>query len=214
MVAISKFLFDTDFAAGDEASRLAPRPDTRRFSAVELEAAKAASHAEGVAAGRAAAEQEIARRVADACAAVGARIGELMKAVAARHEAQTREAVAAAAEIVRRLLPALGKREAISEVEALIRDCLTRLHDEPRLVVRVADELLDPVRQRVDQLSAEAGYTGRVILFADPALKSGDARVEWADGGAERDSTAIWRDIDGAIQRFVEGGAGAPAASK
>jgi flagellar assembly protein FliH len=214
MVAISKFLFDTDFAAGDEASRLAPRPDTRRFSAIELEAAKAASHAEGVAAGRAAAEQEIARRVADACAAVGARIGELMKAVAARHEAQTREAVAAAAEIVRRLLPALGKREAISEVEALIRDCLTRLHDEPRLVVRVADELLDPVRQRVDQLSAEAGYTGRVILFADPALKSGDARVEWADGGAERDSTAIWRDIDGAIQRFVEGGAGAPAASK
>jgi flagellar assembly protein FliH len=214
MVAISKFLFDTDFAAGDEASRLAPRPDTRRFSAVELEAAKAASHAEGVAAGRAAAEQEIARRVADACAAVGARIGELMKAVAARHEAQTREAVAAAAEIVRRLLPALGKREAISEVEALIRDCLTRLHDEPRLVVRVADELLDPVRQRVDQLSAEAGYTGRVILFADPALKSGDARVEWADGGAERDGTAIWRDIDGAIQRFVEGGAGAPAASK
>jgi flagellar assembly protein FliH len=214
MVAISKFLFDTDFAAGDEASRLAPRPDTRRFSAVELEVAKAASHAEGVAAGRAAAEQEIARRVADACAAVGARIGELMKAVAARHEAQTREAVAAAAEIVRRLLPALGKREAISEVEALIRDCLTRLHDEPRLVVRVADELLDPVRQRVDQLSAEAGYTGRVILFVDPALKSGDARVEWADGGAERAGTAIWRDIDGAIQRFVEGGAGAPAASK
>jgi flagellar assembly protein FliH len=214
MVAISKFLFDTDFAAGDEASRLAPRPDTRRFSAIELEAAKAASHAEGVAAGRAAAEQEIARRVADACAAVGARIGELMKALAARHEAQTREAVAAAAEIVRRLLPALGKREAISEVEALIRECLTRLHDEPRLVVRVADELLDPVRQRVDQLSAEAGYSGRVILFADPALESGDARVEWADGGAERDSAAIWRDIDGAIQRFVEGGAGAPAASK
>ena len=214
MVAISKFLFDTDFAAGDEASRLAPRPDTRRFSAIELEAAKTAAHAEGVAAGRAAAEQEIARRIADACAAVAARTGELMKAYATQNEAQTREAVTAAAEIARRLLPSLGKREAISEVEALIRDCLTRLHEEPRLVVRVADELLDPVRQRVDQLTAEAGYSGRVILFADPALKSGDARVEWADGGAERDSAAIWRDIDSAIQRFVEGGAGAPAASK
>lgn len=214
MVAISKFLFDNDFATGDEASRLAPRPDTRRFSANDLEAAKAAARAEGVAAGRAAAEQEIARRIADACAVLGTRLGDLMKSCATQHEAQTREAVTAAAEIARRLLPSLGKREAISEVEGLIRDCLTRLHEEPRLVVRVADELLDPIRQRLDQLTSAAGYTGRVILFADPALKSGDARVEWADGGAERDSAAIWRDIDSAIQRFVEGGAGAPAASK
>jgi len=214
MVAISKFLFDNDFAAGDEAARLAPRPDTRRFSANELEAAKAAAHAEGVAAGRAAAEQEIARRVADACTTLGTRVSELMKTLTAQHEAHTREAVSTAAEIVRRLLPSLGKREAISEVEGLIRDCLTRLHEEPRLVVRVADELLDPIRQRVDQLAAAAGYTGRIILFADPAVKSGDARVEWADGGAERDSAAIWRDIDSAIQRFVESGTGAPAASK
>jgi flagellar assembly protein FliH len=215
MVAISKFLFDTDFsAATDEAARLAPRPDARRFSAIEMDTAKAAAHAEGVAAGRAAAEQEIARRVADACTALGTRVVELMATHAAQYEAQAREAVAAATEITRRLLPSLGKREAIAEVEALIRECLARLHEEPRLVVRVADELLDPVRQHIDQLTAAAGYGGRVILFADPAIKSGDARVEWADGGAERDSAAIWRDIDSAIQRFVEGGATTPAASK
>lgn len=213
MVAISKFLFDTDFSGTDEAARLAPRPDTRRFSAIELEAAKSAAHAEGFAAGRTAAEQEIARRVADACAALGTRVTELMAAHAAQHEAQTREAVAAATEITRRLLPSLGKREALAEVEALIRECLSRLHDEPRLAVRVADELLDPIRQRLDQLASAAGYTGRVILFADPAIRPGDARVEWADGGAERDSAAIWRDIDSAIQRFVEGGAGTPAAA-
>jgi flagellar assembly protein FliH len=213
MVAISKFLFDTDFSATDEAARLAPRPDARRFSAVEMDAAKAAAHAEGVAAGRAEAEQKIARRVADACAAIGVRLGELISVCAQQHETQTREAVAAATEIVRRLLPSLCKREAVGEIEALIRDCLSRLHDEPRLVVRVADELLDPIRQHVDQLTAAAGYTGRVILFADPAIKPGDARVEWADGGAERDSAAIWREIDSAIQRFVEGGAGAPAAA-
>lgn len=214
MVAISKFLFDTDFSTTDEAARLAPRPDTRRFSALELDAAKAAAHAEGVAAGRAEAEQQIARRVADACVSIGAKVGELIAACAQQHEAQTREAVGAATEIVKRLLPSLSKREAKGEIEALIRDCLSRLHEEPRLVVRVADELLDPIKQQIDQLTASAGYTGRVILFADPAIKPGDARVEWADGGAERDTAAIWREIYSAIQRFVEGGPGAPAASK
>ena len=144
----------------------------------------------------------------------GAFVAPFSVAAASRHEAETREAVKAAAEIVRRLLPALGKREAVNEVETLISDCLSRLHDEPRLVVRVSDDLMDPIRQRIDALAGASGFAGRTILLADAALKSGDARVEWADGGVDRDVGAIWREIEGAIQRFVEDGAGAPASTR
>jgi flagellar assembly protein FliH len=214
MAAISKFLFDTDFDAGGDplAARPAPRADTRRYTATEVEAAKSAAHAEGIAAGRALADQEISRKIAEVLGVVSAHLGEVMVEARAHHEAQTREAVTAAVEIVRRLLPALGKREAMAEIEALITDCLARLHDEPRLVVRVADELLDEVRQRIDQLSGAAGFAGRVILLADNTLKPGDARVEWADGGADRDTGALWREIEGVIQRFAEDGSGAPGA--
>jgi flagellar assembly protein FliH len=215
MATISKFLFDTDFDAGtDPAARPAGRHDTRRYTGAELEAAKAAAHAEGVAAGRALAEQEIGRRIADVLGIVSGRLGEVMDEAQKHHGSQTREAVTAATEIVRRLLPALGKREAMSEIEALIADCLSRVHDEPRLVVRVADALLDEVRKRIDQLSGAAGFAGRIILLADDTLKPGDARVEWADGGADRDTAALWREIEGAIQRFVEDGSGAPDSDK
>lgn len=216
MAAISKFLFDTDFDAGGDplAARPAQRADTRRYTGAEIEATKSAAHAEGVATGRALADQEIGRKVADVLAVVAARLDGIMVEARADHETQTREALTAAVEIVRRLLPALGKREAMREVEALIADCLARLHDEPRLVVRVADDLLDEVRQRVDQLSGAAGFAGRVILLADNTLKPGDARVEWADGGADRDTSALWRDIEGAIQRFVEDGSGTPGADR
>ncbi len=216
MAAISKFLFDTDFDAGGDplSARPALRTDTRRFTSTEVEAAKSAAHAEGVAAGRALAEQEIGRRIADVLAVVGARLDEVMGEARANHGTRAREAVTTAAEIVRRLLPALGKREAMTEVEALITDCLARVHDEPRLVVRVSDELLDEVRQRIDQLTGAAGFAGRVILLADNTLKTGDARVEWADGGADRDTAALWREIEGAIQRFVEDGSGAPDAGR
>lgn len=212
MAAISKFLFDTDFdAAAEPEARLAPRPDMRRYTATEMDEARATAHAEGVAAGRAEAEQEIGRRIADASAAIGAQLNQLFAQGTKDHATQIREAITAATEIVKRLLPALGRREAMTEVEALIADCLARLHDEPRLVVRVADELLDPVRQRVDQLAGAAGYAGRVILLADNTLKAGDARVEWADGGADRDTAALWREIESAIQRYVEDGSGTPA---
>jgi flagellar assembly protein FliH len=212
MVAISKFLFDTDFDAGDGTARPAPKPESRKYTASEVEAARAAGHAAGMSAGRAEAEKEAARRTADALDVIAKRLGDMLAEATKRHESETREAVQIAAEIVRRLLPALGKRESMNEVEALIVDCLSRLHDEPRLVVRVADELMEPVRQRIDALAAASGFAGRTILLADGALKPGDARVEWADGGVDRDVAAVWREIDGAIQRFVEDGSGAPDA--
>lgn len=214
MAVISKFLFDTDFAAGGDPARVVSRPETRKYTASELEAARAAGYAAGVDAGRAAAEQEAARRTADTLDVIAQRLGEVMADAARRHESEARGAVQTAAEIIRRLLPALGKREAMNEVEALISDCLSRLHDEPRLVVRVSDDLLDPVRQRIDALAAAAGFAGRTILLADGALKPGDTRVEWADGGVDRDVSAVWREVEGAIQRFVEDGAGAPASTR
>lgn len=215
MATISKFLFETEFdASGAERPRGAKptRPDARSFTAADLESARSESYAAGVASGRADAEKQINRRIADALDALGTRLGDLLAEGTRNHEAASREAIVAATEIVKRLMPALAQREALSEVESLIGDCLSRLHDEPRLVIRVGDELLDPLRQNIDQLAAAAGFSGRVILLADAAMRATDARVEWADGGADRDLAAIWREVESAIQRFVGDGSGSPAA--
>lgn len=215
MAAISKFLFETEFDdAGVERPRKSKpgRADTRSFTAADLEAARAESYAAGVASGRADAEKQISRRIADALDTVGTRLGDMLAEGTRNYETATREAIVTATEIVKRLLPALARREALSEVETLISDCLSRLHDEPRLVIRVGDELLDPLRQRIDQLTAAAGFSGRVILLADTAMRATDARVEWADGGVDRDVTAAWHEVESAIQRFVEDGSGMPAA--
>ena len=45
---------------------------------------------------------------------------------------------------------------------------------------------------------------GRIVLLADETLGLGDARVEWADGGAERDTGRLMRDIDGALARALD----------
>jgi flagellar assembly protein FliH len=51
-------------------------------------------------------------------------------------------------------------------------------------------------------------------------MNAADCRVEWADGGAERDSEWMWSQIEGVVQRFLSGlsvpmppGAPAPGAS-
>ncbi len=105
--------------------------------------------------------------------------------------------------VVRKLFPSLAQRHGLDEVEGLVAECLGRLRDEPRVVVRVADELLDPLKAHMDRLSEHSGFEGRVVLLADEGLSDSDVRVEWADGGAERDSGRLWREIDEILARAL-----------
>jgi flagellar assembly protein FliH len=203
MAAISKFLFETSFEA-QRAGEAPPAPVRRSFTPAELEAARGEGHAQGVAAGQAAALASLEARGADALGAIAGKLAALLKDAAAAEQARTQEMVAAMTTIARKLIPGLAERHGLAEIEALLLDCLGRLHDEPRVVVRINDALLDALKERLDALATGIGFTGRIIVIADPAIAAGDARIEWADGGAERDSARAWADIDGLIARVIE----------
>ena len=203
MPAISKFLFETSFEA-QRRGDAPPPPPRRSYPASEVDELRAASRAEGVEEGTAAAMASIEAHAAKTLGAIAGRIEALAADAAARDDARTHELVGAMATIARKLIPGLVERHGLDEIEALLRDCLSRLHDEPRIVVRVADGVLDAIRPRLDALASQIGFSGRIIAIGDPALPAGDARIEWADGGAERDSARAWADIDGHIARFLE----------
>jgi flagellar assembly protein FliH len=130
-------------------------------------------------------------------------VAELNKAHATAVERQGHEAIETALTIVRKLFPRLAKAHGMAEIEAVVGESLSRLRDEPRVVVRVADSLLDAVNERVKELAAKAGFEGRIVLIAQDDLQAGDIRVEWADGGAERDSGVLWHQIDDIIERVM-----------
>jgi flagellar assembly protein FliH len=201
MPSISKFLFDTDL--GKAKSAPAAKPIRRNFTAAEVEAEKAKAFAEGHAKGVADTQQDAAMRTAAASQSISAQLGKLIQQVDAQRAETTKMAVAAAVAMTRKLLPALARREAMSEIEALVAECLGRMHDAPKMVVRLNEMHVDAFRQKIDAIATATGFSGRVAVVADPALAAEDARVEWADGGVERNTAQIWKDIETAIQRFV-----------
>lgn len=219
-----KFLFETDF---DEETGFADDPgfaaDTElaesargahaeaepppSYSQEELDAARdegyRAGHAEGLEAGRAdvAAAAETAK--ADALDKLGERLEALRAEIQGSGEQRSRESLDVALTLVSKLFPALTRRYGREEIEDLIIDSLERLREEPRVVVRVADSQLDALRERVDELAAKSGFDGRIVLLADADLSEGDVRADWADGGAERDTGRIWREIESAADRAL-----------
>jgi flagellar assembly protein FliH len=231
MAVVRKFLFDNDFGAPEtpasgasapagakgadksvgkplsrpEPQRAAPPPEPM-FSEAEMQGACDLARRQGEEAG-------IARGKAEAVAAfdkqVAATLNGIVQQAAAIAQAMAREAEAAgksldvAMAIVKKLFPALATRNGIAEIEEILTQCLTSLKQEPRLVAYVSATQLDALQGRLAELTAANGFEGRVVLIGDDKMADSDCRVEWADGGVERDSNQIWRTIEDAMNRYL-----------
>jgi flagellar assembly protein FliH len=214
MGTAKKFLFDVSF------DPVAPLPEAappivveETFTRAELEAACAAAHAEGRRAALSEANEATAARIAAALEALAREIPPLIAAADARAADVERQGIAALRAVIAKTVPALAARESLAEIEALATRYLVEAIDEPRIVLRVANEIYEAVRERLDAIAAASGYGGRIVLLADDRLSASDARIEWADGGVERNLAAQLRAIDDAIARLSEP-AGAPAAAQ
>jgi flagellar assembly protein FliH len=78
-------------------------------------------------------------------------------------------------------------------------------------MIRTADADLDALRESIEGSAARSGFEGKLVFLTDERIASGDLRIEWADGGAERDQAALWAEIDGVIARALRPAKNAPA---
>ena len=68
-----------------------------------------------------------------------------------------------------------------------------------------SDALLDDAREKLTEIARTRGFEGRLVVLADPDVAKGDCRIEWADGGLERNQAAIDLAITQAVTRYVTG---------
>jgi flagellar assembly protein FliH len=202
MVKPVKFNFDTPFdEPAPHVEPAAPPPPT--FTLEELEAARAEATAAGIEAGEARARAALEAAIEASLAGVGRALGDLL----ARQTGMLIEIRADAAElahaIAAKLAPTLVAKVPLAEIETMIEGCLGELAEEPRIVIRLADQLVDALKARIDGIAAAAGFPGQIVLLGDPSIEVGDARVEWAHGGAERNTRALASAIEAAVARFA-----------
>lgn len=201
MSAPAKFLFDVDF------SRNGPNDAQKTVSVATHEAAlaeKAASaYQQGYAAAAAEAAHDDARRLAQALERVGEALHMLAGGFAGIEARLETEAVEVAVAVARKLSAALIAQEPLTEIEALASQCFTHLVSAPHVVVRLNDRCYGPACERLEALTRERGFEGRLVVLAEPALGDGDCRIEWADGGLVRDRAAIELVIAEAVERYM-----------
>ncbi|MCE2510829.1 MAG: hypothetical protein J4G10_07650 [Alphaproteobacteria bacterium] len=216
MQQAKKFLFEANFE--NPLNDLREEP-VRAFTEEDLAAAQKKGFDEGKSEGRKEAEAETDRQAVNALEQISKHLASLNAAQSEASKSNAREASELAMTVARKVIPEISKHGALVEIEAMVRQCLADRFEEPRVVIRVHDSLLDNLRTRIDAVAENAGFPGKLILLADEALHDADCRVEWADGGAERDEERIWKDIEESARRLIgqfekDGSFRAPTAKK
>ncbi len=199
MGAPTKFMFDIDFATG------ADRQPTIGLAEHELKLAEAETTARsrGYSEGQNNAKAAAERRVAEALERIAAGLAETgaaLKAIETRLEC---EAVEVAVAVARKLAPALIEREPFAEIAALASDCFRQLTASPHIAVRVNNGLYDMTREKLDDIVRARGVEGRLVVLAQPDIAVGDCRIEWADGGINRDQAAADAAIGAAVTGYI-----------
>ena len=199
MSAPAKFLFDVDFSAPDKKEK----PATPAEIAAEIAEAEARAYRAGYDAAQHEAKVESDRRAALALEEIAIAIKGIAARINGIENRMETEAVDVAVAVARKLCAELIAREPLGEITALISDCFSHLVSTPHLVVRINDSLYDGARARIERLAAHAGFEGRLVILAEPAIATGDCRIEWADGGVVLDRAAIEAKISELVGRYM-----------
>jgi len=203
MSARAKFLFDDDFGSTGKVE--APPEPTVLLAqhAAALREAEESAFLRGVAEGRRQAESDETARLAASLQRLSlqfADASDTFRTVATEAE---RQAAVLAVSMARKLAGALLARQPLVEIETLARSVFAHLRATPHAVVRVHSDMVEAVKPRLAAIARETGFSGAIVVLGEADMRPGDARVEWADGGASRDADALDKTLDDIVSRYL-----------
>ena len=215
MAELRKYAFDLDFTAGAQKRDAAPAPTAapeaepvaaapepaQMFTEEELSMARDMAFEDGRRHGYIEGAEAAGIHSTSAIDAMSKGLDQLAALQAEANAQIQKDAVRLAMAVLRRALPATAAKYAFDEVTHMVEEVVSHVLDEPRIIVRVVEALVEPVRERMTEVALSHGFEGRVVVQADPRVELGDVRVEWTDGGAERDMGRLMADIEGIVER-------------
>lgn len=204
----SKFLFDTDFNEPEVPEIEEPvEPQIPMLPVAEHEQLLSSAREAAFEEGRAAALQDLLqtqeKKLTEEIEHLISETEKVLDTLSLQSEQQEQEATSFAFLVARRLCAHLIARQPMTEIMALISECLGPLRRAPHLVIRVHVKYVETLKKRMEPLIREKGFEGRLVILGEDNIGIGDCHIEWADGGILRNRRDIEKQIDGSIKNYL-----------
>lgn len=197
--APAKFTFDVDMGRNPAKRNMLTDEKLAEMLAAAREEGRAEGHREGEQSAVAKAAQAQQRAMETLLQNTTRLLGG-MDAVAKK---ATGDATLLGKSVAAKLAPAMIEKEPTAELDGLLAECMASLGNAPHLLIRCHQDIADALRETAESHMATSGFTGRLVVMGEPDIALGDGRIEWADGGVARDSSAIMAQIEEKIQSYL-----------
>ena len=204
--SIRPFIFEQSFdslASPEELETIKQKEEeeaARTFSEEELQAAREDSYKQGLQAGLQEATTGIEQQVATTLDVLAVTLDRLTEQQQQANELISRETIGLAVAAVGKLLPEFIQNSGTAEIEKFVGDIMSRILEEPRITIRVADEILPEIERNLIDLTGRIGFSGILEVTGDSELGSADCRIRWSEGDAERIIETTLREIEALSQ--------------
>jgi flagellar assembly protein FliH len=203
----SEFEGDENGYEEDDVEEEVEEPPAPTFSEEEVASAQQTAFDEGKAAGLQEAQELFENMIAGALTQISQTIPVVFEEHSKSQEEHEAHALAIATSVSKKIIPAYAESNGLDEIISVVSKCLEPLRSEPRLIVKVHETLREDVHEKLTKVADQIGFDGRVVVMAHEELIPGDCRVEWSEGGAERNIEDLWKQIDEIIERNLTQGA-------
>ena len=181
------------------------------FSSDQLNAAEEKAREEGrqlgLEEGREAAWQEamvsLEKQNADILSSIDSSLKNIFAGLEKNAQTSIDTALDFAMAVCKKALPALCETNAILEIRDLLEKNLHFLKDEPKISLRLNPFLADQIKPVLTDLVKKEAYGGKIAVIRDDALAVGDCRVEWKNGGLEKNVQDVLNHTEELIKLYT-----------
>ena len=191
----------------EEAEVIAPqeeipaKPKEPSYSQSELDAAVKSAEERGYEKGFNAATTEMQKAIASVLEEVNNRLMALLSGEDENKREAEASALKFAVELVRKLLPNLEAGVAKQEVEAFLSDNFSKFRGEKNLSFSFHPDMAAEIAPQLSKLAEKNDFEGKISVHKDINLNLSDCRVEWRNGGVERNTEEVLEKVENILKQ-------------
>lgn len=189
-----------DFDESPAESTDTPEVISPMFTIEELQAARTAAWSEGHKAALAEASLESHEQMTTLAGSIAQQIAELQETARLLADTQARALAQLLLDILAGLFPTLCAQFGENEACRLARPILESLNHEPEVTLRADPSLARFLQEKLPIMAADK--ISRVKIIPNNSVVTGNIRMSWSNGAAERDPISLWNRISSVLAGF------------
>lgn len=110
--------------------------------------------------------------------------------------------------IARKIAGKALNENALTLLESIVLPCVEKSLGSPQISITVNDTLAQRLEETLSTHFAGNHAPGEIAIHSDPDMQPGDCRVEWAGGALERNTNALWQQVEAIVDNMIAANGG------